>query len=92
MRLNRVQERAVNLTDVPRLTVCAECSLVRDLKHIITTLMLGLSVYLKVLYFGYDKKSFDTIIVLNSKILLVIWCCVAKLKYMIFIVMPCNSN
>jgi len=56
MRLNPVQVGAVNLIDVPRLSVCAECLLVWDFKYIMTTLILGLSVYLKALYFGYDKK------------------------------------
>jgi len=56
MRLNPVQERAVNLIDVPRLSVCAECSLVWGFKYLMTTLILGLFVYVKVLYFGYRKK------------------------------------
>ena len=55
MRLNAVQERAVNLIDVPRIFACAECLLVWDFKYMMNTLTVGLSLYLKFCCCEYDK-------------------------------------
>jgi hypothetical protein len=80
MRLNAVQELAVNLIDIACPSACAECLLVWEFTYKMTALTLGLSVYLNAWYF--DIISFESLHVLNLTFLLTICCCVAKLKHL----------